>query len=205
MMEIAPVLGIDPGHDGAAALLDEAGAPVWAARWRPLKRGTGEGQTPYRVYRLDLQPGRDAEVVSTEHRTLAGVGRELGRWVEDGTVHLAAEGLFVASMARQDAAIELGKTVGWLTASIREYALSYDEPAARKWRPSVLGCSPAASSNEAERLALWRWRSKWAGALAEDAHVAEAECIAWYRRAVLRHQAAQLALLEPGRKRRASR
>jgi hypothetical protein len=204
MSAIAPVLGIDPGHDGAAVLLDEAGDPVWAARWRSLDRGKGKGQTPHRVYRLDLQVGRDNEIVSSEHRTLAGVGAELPRWVHPWQVHLAAEGLFVFSMARQSAAIELGRTVGWLTAGLREDALSYDEPSAAKWRPSVLGCQRHAKSDEAERLALLRWRARWSGALATDAHVAEAECIAWYRRGVLQLERAQLALVE-SRKRRASR
>jgi hypothetical protein len=206
MTAAAPVLGIDPGHDGAAVLLDGAGEPRWAGRWRPLKR-TKDG-VDYRVYRLDWEPLGGA-LYSSEHRTVAGVGAALSAQVRiqlgEARLHLVAEGLFVFSMARGDAGIELGKTVGWLTAGLLEHALSYDEPRARKWRPDVLGCNPAESSDEAERLALLRWRSRWSGHLANDAHVAEAECLAWYRWTWLRLAALQPALLEPAPKRRARR
>lgn len=193
---IAPVLGIDPGVAGGAALLDEDGGALWACRWVPLDRKAG------RVWRVDHQ-GYGEPKVSIEVRSLAGVGVVLGLHVEPGKVHLAVEDLYVASMARQDAAIALGRSVGWLTAHLVDVVLSYSQVRARKWRPAVLGCSPATSSDDAEELALQRWRPRWVGELREVAAVAEADCIAWYRRTELRVEAAQPALMEPSRKRRA--
>lgn len=195
-MSGAPVLGIDPGVSGAAVLLDEQGDPCWALRWVALDRKAG------RVYRIDCEL-RPFEVASTEVRSLAGVGAYLGSLVEPATAHVAIEGLFVASMARQGAALDLGRSVGWLTAYVREYALSYDDAVtAGEWRPAVLGCPRYTDSKEAERLALLRWRKRWGGELSEVAACAEADCIAWHRRTVLRLQAAQPALLTEGKKRR---
>jgi hypothetical protein len=201
---IAAVLGMDPGHRGAADVLGETGAPMRAWSWRPLDRKSG------RVYRIDDETAAGLQQTEVRHLALVGaaIGEALWQMEADGLLggwHLAVEGLFVHGMARGDTAIELGRTVGWLTASFVHRALSYDDPRARKWRPAVLGCSPTASSDEAERLALMRWRARWAGELATDEHVAEADGIASYRRGMLQRERAQLALVESARKRRASR
>lgn len=169
-------IGVDPGHTGGAVLLGDAGRPVACWAWRKLKRKGGD------VYRLDEANGPSQEVA-----TIAGVGALLDQAVAEITrepLHLAVEGLFVPPGGRFAAsvptAIELARTVGWLTAGLIQRAASVVMPKASDWRPVVLGCRNRAPSDEAERLALIRWRTLWSGPLADDPHVAEAAGIgAW--------------------------
>jgi predicted RecA/RadA family phage recombinase len=182
-----PTLGLDPGHTGGCVLLGDAGRPVAAWAWRPLERKSG------RVYRLD-----EAHGPSLESPTIAGVGSLLNVAVCELThgevLHLAVEGLFVARPSKKlpgaksrrgagasiPTALELARTVGWLTAGLVQRAASVVMPKASDWRPAVLGCSAYATSDEAERLALLRWRTLWSGDLVDDPHCAEAACLgAW--------------------------
>jgi predicted RecA/RadA family phage recombinase len=182
-----PTLGLDPGVQGGAVLLGDAGRPVAAWAWKPLERKAG------RVYRLD-----EAHGPSIEATTIAGVGSLLNVAVCELThgevLHLAVEGLFVARPSKKlpgaksrrgagasiPTALELARTVGWLTAGLVQRAASVVMPKASDWRPAVLGCSAYATSDEAERLALLRWRTLWSGDLVDDPHCAEAAAIgAW--------------------------
>lgn len=203
------ILDIDPGNHGGSVLLDEDCDPLWAWRWVQLKRTGADGKLSLIVYRLDSEP-LGGGVSSTEHRTLAGVGAELARQVGarlgSARVHLVAEGLFVHSMARSEAAITLGKEVGWLTAGLLESVLSFREPKACEWRPLVLGCDAYASSDLAERLALRRWATRWRGALATDPHVAEADAMGRSRWIELNPRQGVLLAAQPvSRRRRTSR
>lgn len=172
------ILAIDPGHEGGAVLLDGRGLPVAWWSWKPLDRKSG------RVYAIDRS---DAAWDRITVRTLAGVGAELAlslREERQSGLHLVAEGLFVhpgARGGRAHAAIELGKSVGWLTAPLLESALSYEEPRSAVWRPAVLGPGSNASSDIAEARALALWSRRWTGPPCPDPHVAEAYCIGWWR------------------------
>lgn len=167
-----PTIGVDPGHQGGAVLLGDAGRPVAAWAWKPLERKSG------RIYRLDEANGPSIE---TDH--IAGVGALLNLAVCEIThgepLHLAVEGLFVPyyDLRRSASALELARAVGWLTAGLVQRAASYVEVKASAWRPAVLGCRRNEKSEEAERRALVRWRTRWEGPLGDDAHVAEADAI----------------------------
>lgn len=170
-----PTIGIDPGYVGGAVLLGDAGRPVAAWAWHRLKRKSGD------VYRLDEANG---PAIETPH--IAGVGALLCLAVceltHGETLHLAVEGLYVhpGDLRRAPAALEIAKTVGWLTAGLVQRASSYVEVKAAVWRPAVLGCSPRVKSDAAEALALLRWRTLWRGPLVDDPHVAESAAIgAW--------------------------
>lgn len=170
-----PTVGLDPGHRGGCVLLGDAGRPVAAWSWKPLERKSG------RVYRLD-----EAHGPSQEATTIAGVGALLDLAVAELTMgealHLAVEGLYVhpGVPGRAPAALEIAKTIGWLTAGLIQRAVDVVEVKAAVWRPAVLGCSPRAKSDVAEAAALLRWRTLWSGDLVDDPHVAEAAAIgAW--------------------------
>lgn len=169
------ILAIDPGHQGGAVLLDDHGSPVAWWAWRKLRRKEAD------VYGLDYSRPIWGDRRYT--RTLAGIGGllalDVARWGSE--YHLVAEGLFVHPKWRGDTAIDLGKSVGWLTAGLLETALSYEEPRADIWRPAVLGCRNREKSEVAERLALQLWASRWQGEPCDSPHVAEAYAMGWWR------------------------
>lgn len=168
-------IGVDPGHQGGAVLLGDAGRPVAAWAWHPLRRKSG------RAYRLV-----EADGPTQEAATIAGVGALLDAAVGEITMgdvlHLAVEGLYVHPKipGMVPTALEIAKTVGWLTAGLLQRTVDLVEVKAAVWRPAVLGCSAFAKSEEAERLALMRWRTMWSGDLVDNPHCAEAAAIgAW--------------------------
>lgn len=181
------MLGVDPGHDGAAVLLEGDGAPICAWSWR---KRTRKGGTIYAL-KTEIAVGG---LVAEEMVYLTSIGAALVAGLRAARLrpHLVVEGLFVHRKASPNTAIELGRTVGWLTAALLPVCESYHDSAiAGEWRPAVLGCAPNAGSDEAERLALLRWGTRWTGELASDPHVAEADAIAWYRRVGLLGEAQQ--------------
>lgn len=184
-------LGIDPGHGGAACLVDARGLPVACWAWHRLERKRGA------VYRLDSGTGS-----SVETRTLAGVGLWLARHVEEVSPeprHLAVEGLYMPDdLDRARSVLELARTVGWLTAGLLEDALSVVQPTAAVWRPAILDVPPNCGSDKAERAALLRWRAMWRGThLRTDPHVAESACIAAW--AIMNRRQQTLLSLLPAR------
>lgn len=190
------LLSIDPGCPGAAVLFGADGRPGWAASWKWVSR---EGED---LVELTYEEAADRPL-QLMCKTLAGVGAYLGAYLDYAPVHLVAEGLYVASVERSEAALSLGKSVGWLTARLREQALSYEEIRASEWRPSVLGCRANEDSDRAEGLALSIWRPVWRGSLRDNPHVAEAHALGLCRRAQLRCPQPGLAL-ELARPRRRS-
>jgi hypothetical protein len=174
---------------------------VW--RWHQLPRKGGS------VY--DLRDESQAGLRQTEVPHLAVVSAAIEQALfaceRDGLIgrwHLAVEGLFVHPLLSKQTAIELGRTVGWLTSALVAQALTYHDSAmAREWRPAVLGVDSYCKKERADALSVQRLGSRWRGELAADGHVADADCIAWHRRTQLRLEEAQPALVEPSRKRRA--
>jgi hypothetical protein len=170
---VTATLGLDPGHDGGSVLQDSAGRPVACWSWRQRKR---KGVVIFLVVESSPAPCPPRELGS-----LAGVGslldERVSRW-SSGGLHLVVEGLYVDSASRAQAALELARAVGWLTAAVIQRSLSVAQPRARVWRPAILGCPPNASSDLAERIALIRWQARWDGELLDDPHVAEADAMA---------------------------
>jgi hypothetical protein len=170
-----PTLGLDPGKQGGAVLLGDAGRPVACWAWHPLKRKSGD------VFRLT-----EAHGPSLESPTIAGVGSLLNVAVceltHGETLHLAVEGQYVdrRRLGTVPTTLELARVAGWLSAGLVQRAASVAYPLASQWRPAVLGLSAYATSEASERAALLRWRTLWRGDLADDPHVAEACAIgAW--------------------------
>lgn len=177
----APILGMDPGHTGAAFLLSPDGRrSLGAWYWRRM-----EGRTVRPPYVLQSTVAPDCERAS-----LHAVGCDIAWHLHELGLApaLCVEGLFVHPELSKETAIELGRTVGLLTGPLLGVvSAQLPSPVARTWRPAVLGIPSNSSSEKADAAAL-RWvvtmgLAESLGALAAIPHVAEASAISeWARR-----------------------
>ena len=134
-----PVLGIDPGHEGAAVLL--APNVCFVAWWRRLERKACD------VY---LVTG------STELASLHQVGDWLLLQCDELGIdmyQLVFEGLF-AWRAQINGLIGLAEGAGELLGPLRDRAIRVERPRAVTWRSEVLPRGWGKTSEEAERAAL---------------------------------------------------
>lgn len=161
-------LGIDPGHDGAAVILDEAGRrclAVWS--WHRLRR---KGRDVYATWSTDEG--------NTTEKSLG----EIGMWIASGMAGhhtLTVEGLYGRAIALAEAC---GEVMGPLVASaLNDVREGRYRPRAQVWRKAVLGSAPskAAAKELARRLAP-RLIEGIPDDLLEVEHVVEAACIARY-------------------------
>jgi len=150
-----PVLGVDPGHDGAAVLLAADGRRSLAAwSWQRRKRKSGE------VYLLTSTGGGELEIGSlhsiSEHISSAcstAIDLEAARDSDQEEIYdLAVEGLFVWP-GRTGGIIELAEAVGEIIGPLRDRALSLSRCAPSQWRAATLPKGWGRSSEEAERAA----------------------------------------------------
>ncbi|MCK5495414.1 MAG: hypothetical protein V3S93_02505 [Methyloceanibacter sp.] len=177
---IRPVIGIDPGADGGAVILQADGQTALDAfRWR---KGVGG----YNV--------RSIYGPSTKVPTLAHVGDRIAR-AFGHKVWLGVEGLFVPRPNPGHLHVHPGQIRHVLTLA-ENAALVYgpmlgkaervERPTAAVWRPAILGIARNASSKSSEAAAIaacTKMRPPIVTGLrdlGEDPHVAEAACIARY-------------------------
>lgn len=174
------MLGIDPGHEGAAVLLDPGGRLALASwSWQRM-----EGRTVRPPYVLQSTVAPECERAS-----LHAVGCDIAWHMHELGLApaMCVEGLFVHPELSKETAIELGRTVGLLTGPLLGViSEQLPSPVARTWRPAVLGIPSNSSSEKADAAAL-RWvvtmgLAESLGALANVPHVAEASGIATWGR-----------------------
>lgn len=180
------VLGVDPGHDGAAVCLVD-GRAKYAWRWRRY----GRKKPP--TYLVEHNDPRGA--FPTRHGSHMGlVAARIARACDEEAsggphlLHIAVEGLFVGrnpagSIAGAETA---GKMLGEFEMHVVRPIL---RPKASTWRPIVLGLPENASSDLSEATAIQALNLKrgiidgWMDlpkALRTDPHVCEAGAIARY-------------------------
>lgn len=179
------VLGIDPGHEGAAVLLVD-GKVVYAWTWKRY----GE-KKPARYY---LSIGALESMVGAPPLgatlTMGQIGGTIAYACDFGSYHgqldmLAVEGLFVGK--DPPAALTLAELAGKVMGPLEDAARHIHRPQARQWRPRVLGLPPTASSVLSVRTAslvlnvrrglLPRWLALPDG-MRYNEHLLEAGCIA---------------------------
>lgn len=217
---IAPVLGIDPGHDGGAVLLGEGRVALAVLAWRRLHRKSGD---VYATMNLD----GDEQAEPSLHGVAQRISAELAgarvsfrdeRYAYDLSApwyHLAVEGLFARPGLALHGICSLAEATGEVTGPLRQAAISEVRPKASEWRSAVLARGWGRTSEEAERAALRLCQARlptlglFLSSRLKDGlvqplwpHVCEAAAIALHRRTELRVEAAQPALVE-SRKRRA--
>lgn len=174
----AHVIGVDPGADGGAVLLDGAGQYVAAVGWHKLEAAKKRG-------------GRVTWEVSG-HRT-AGSLFVVGEMVRHTLLvkpaltgwSLIVEQLF-ANRKNPNSTITLGESAALVYGHL--LAPYTDAPwrvLAATWRPRILGLGPSTTADAAESIALhYAPLMPWAkGLRAEEhgagfPHVCEAACIA---------------------------
>lgn len=172
------VLGIDPGHDGGACLLEPSGRRSRRAwTWHRTRRSV----QPYDFCTDDAE----RQPFEGQQPTLYGVGCAIARELQQlpWPVALIVEGLSVHRKASPDVAIELGRTVGLLTGPLLpSISRVLASPLASSWRPVVLGIAGNASSEDSERAARRMCEatglSHGMGSLIENPHACEAMAIA---------------------------
>lgn len=175
-----PTLGVDPGHTGGAVLLEPSGLDVrMVTAWRRTRR---KGHPYIVTQRFRASGGRWVQMDHVVSH-LGAVGRVLaGVLTADGAA-LCCEGISLHRKAAPATAIELGRTVGLLTAPLLDRVSAVlDEPLASQWRPAILGLPGNASSDDSEKAArslivAQRIEARF-GLLLDDGHVAEAFAIA---------------------------
>lgn len=154
----APVLGVDPGHTGAAVLLAADGRRALLARaWTRRER---KGSDVYEIYRCT----ESERVVPSLHAVGALIVTDALRALEYvPTLHLdnpcayrlAVEGLFARPGLELHGVVSLAEATGELMGPLRGLALETLRPKASTWRPAVLGLPANGPSVDAE-LAAWR-------------------------------------------------
>ena len=153
----APVLGVDPGHSGAAVLL--VGSRVAAAlAWRRLERKSGD---VYATTSLDGDEQAEPSIHGVALRILselagARVATRAERIAYDLSApwyHLVVEGLF-AWKSQLHGIVELAQDTGEVMGPLRSAAISVERPQAVTWRAAVLPRGWGKTSEEAERAAL---------------------------------------------------
>lgn len=187
-----PVLGVDPGAEGGAVLLDVDGRTVldwWL--WRPRDR-----KDEARGWALWGHGWADW----TEHVSLSELGDEIAedvdRQLEAGLVSLVVEGLFVprprdgltcwrgqreteAYLGRVRSTLTLAENTAELMGPLRAAAVEIHRPKASTWRAAVLGLPRNVASDVAERTAIALCRATLRGLEeVEHPHLAEAACMA---------------------------
>lgn len=189
------ILGVDPGADGGAVLLDPTGRrAVVAWSWRQRKR---RGAV---VYVLEVVEGGASAAAPTPRDTVHGVARTLQRAAKAQPYALSLEGLFVprppnglvcrrgekrteAFLGRSRHVITLAETTGQLLGPLASHAEAVWRPTAAVWRTDILGLPRNISSDAAERVAVAAMEGLIPmvadlGELSCDPHVAEAAAIA---------------------------
>lgn len=156
-------LGIDPGRDGGASLLDPDGRLVEVWGWRWLERDVP-------VWRLR------SRTLETEHAHLHGVGEAIAGLCPE-RLALVVEGLFGHGVTLERlswfAALVAGPLLDRAVGEVRR-------PEASTWRPTVLGIAPStpAKAASAAALRLVPRLVPGLGRLATDEHACEATAIA---------------------------
>lgn len=159
------LLGVDPGHDGAACLVGAAGVRAW--RWYDRReRKTLPG--------YDLT---DGGVELLRGVSLARIGHTIGTASQGAA--LVVEGLFVG--ANSEAALDLAETTGRLLAGLEGAGLRPRwRPRWNVWAREVLGKHPTTAALEAARPG---WLAQHGlPELGTDDHVLDAACLAVYGR-----------------------
>lgn len=149
-----PVLGVDPGHDGAAVLLSGTAARHLASlSWKRLERKGGD------VYRITYDDGEEQEVERLHHVGLAMVERagQFTAVVGSGGWQLVVEGLFARPGVALHGICSLAEAAGEIMGVLAQLSPQGREiwrPKASTWRSEVLPKGWGRTSEEAERAAL---------------------------------------------------
>lgn len=186
-----PVLGVDPGHDGAAVLLSGTAARHLASiSWKRLERKGPD------VYRITYDDGEEQEVDRLHHVGLAMLERagQLTAVVGSGGWQLVVEGLFARPGVALHGVCSLAEAAGEIMGVLAQLSPQGREiwrPKASTWRSEVLLKGWGKTSEEAELAALtatnglllpslWREIKFNARRLPQPVwpHVLEAACIA---------------------------
>lgn len=155
MSATIPVLGVDPGHDGAAVLLSGTAARHLASiSWKRLERKGGD------VYRVTFDDGgEDQEVERLHHVGLAMLERcgQHTAIVGAGGYQLVVEGLFAKPGVALHGICSLAEATGEIMGVLAQLSAPGREiwrPKASTWRSEVLPKGWGRTSEEAERAAL---------------------------------------------------
>jgi hypothetical protein len=180
-----PVLGIDPGHDGAAVLLGANGKSL-LGRWQWHRLGRTKKRYGRRAWLVTSAEG------TGELPTLGAVGvRIVGEMVRGGIrpggYVLVVEGLFGRGDTLRILGEEAGAVYGPLEAGAANELEDY-RPRSQTWRRQVLGIDEravgAAGAEEAARRLVGTWLDPFDTALSDaiagvgGGHLAEACYIA---------------------------
>jgi hypothetical protein len=181
------VLGIDPGHDGAAALLDAAGglSALWS--WRRVQRN---GLTAYTLVCVALVGGEWRTSTWTVP-TLGRVGAKLGEWMPAEATVIAHELPYVGVSV--SAALSVAFSSGEVIGPIRALA-SFREVEGVKpteWRSALgVACGKRADAKAQAEVIAWTVTglsdalavlAQAGGYTADEPHAAEAAGVARWR------------------------
>lgn len=161
------ILGVDPGHSGAAVLLgSSARGPVRAWTWARLSRADGP------IYRL--RSGEAEQEIPTLYGVGVRIAAEAGAWDA-----LAVEGLFAGRNG--SAAIELAEATGRLLAALEPGAARIYRPTWSQWAPAILAPGVRASSASVTAAQpIWLAAHGIDSRALDPAHAWDAACIALY-------------------------
>lgn len=185
-------MAIDPGHDGAAVLLDGSGRRAVGA-WGWHRREPAAGIFVWDVVPFGLyHPGWDRPMPSLHAIgvVLADACLELA-----APFHLVVEGLFVPKDREPEGALTLAEEAALVYGPLFDGAATLSRPLASTWRASVLRPRWGRSSKEAEAAArqgcIERGIAPSLGSLLDNPHVCEAAMMAVWGHADRRSPAQQ--------------
>jgi hypothetical protein len=166
-----PVLGVDPGREGAAVLVAPGVAPLRALGawwWRPVRGG-------YEVASLGGAFGR----VEALHDVGLAVAAKVRQLAPDGW-RVVLEGLYVASLDRAPSVLTLAEAAGEVLGPLRGVGPVL-RPVAAAWRAKVLRLGRVGAARaEAYAIEAVPGIVAGLGELGRVGHVAEAGCMAYY-------------------------
>jgi hypothetical protein len=195
-------LGVDPGLDGAAVLLDPMGRVLVAVAWHSLSwtvrikpwRGP-EGTTEIHEHKVSDLHAVGVFVHTQTYQYLTRLPEMEPTYPEAGPAgqkaighrpkakgalyRLAVEGLFGHGPTLAGLAWEAGLVAGPL---LIDHEGEVERPLAMTWRPAVLGIRGNDKNAGLLALRLAPARFPGLGTLATDEHTCEAACIAEYVR-----------------------
>lgn len=181
------VLGIDPGHDGAAALLNAAGglAALWS--WRRIQRN---GLDAYAVVCVAMVDGEWRSSAWTLP-TLGRVGAKIGEWLPSEPTVIARELPYVgrSAGASLSVAFSSGEVIGPIRALSSGREVEGVKPS--EWR-SALGVSNGKRADAKAQAEVIAWTvpglsdalavlARAGGYTADEPHAAEAAGVARWR------------------------
>lgn len=169
------ILGIDPGLEGGAVLVEPGTAPLvvrGAWHWRP-HRG---------AYVLRGVTPQDGVRLASLHDVGVAIARDCADVAPDGW-RVLLEGLFLHDTSRAARILTLAEAAGEVLGPLRSRGV-IERPNAARWRGKVLRLKGGTDADVAEAYAVRcvpvLARPPGLGALADVGHVAEALCLAYY-------------------------